>query len=150
MKKHKWLLQIAAVLLLYVLIIFTANKCAAQKESYKIVGMGCSINEMPLLIPVTTNAVFTIDEETDVVGVEVNENISYKYLLTAPINAKTVSTHKEATFAAIDPENHKYLINMRIYESGEMQITIADSAACAALVFFIQTQEVDGITAANK
>ena len=150
MKKHKWLFQVAAVIALYILLIFTCNRLAAQKESYKIVGMGVTLNEMALLIPVTTSAVFTIDEETDIVGVEVNERIAYKYLLTKPIGAENKLEFKSATFAAVDPENHKYIINMRIYTSGEMQITVADSAATAAYVFFIQTQAVDGMTAANK
>ena len=147
--KRKWILQLAGFIAAMLLFIFTVNTCAAQKESYSIVGMGCSINEMPMLIPVTTTAVFTIDEETDIVGVEVNEKIAYKYLLTGALSADDKPDWKEATFSAIDPENHKYFINMRMYDSGEIQITIGDKDARAALVFFIQTQAVDGLTTAR-
>jgi hypothetical protein len=138
------------VLFFYIGLIFLANKCAAQKESYNIIGMGCTLNNQPLLLPITTNALFTVDEENDVVSITVTENIAYMYLLTKAIGAENKLEYKSATFSAVDPDNNQYFINMRVYTSGEMQITIGDNEARAAMVFFIQTLgAVDGMTAAR-
>ena len=147
--KSIWIRQLAAIIIVFVLFIFVVNKCAAQQDSYNIVGMGCTINNTPMLIPVTTSATFTVDEETDIIGIKVSDKISYMYILIGTVDSDDNLEYKGATFSALDLHNNKYYINMRMYRSGEIQVTIGDKEARAALVFFLQVDEgVDGVTTA--
>ena len=145
--KRKWTLQLATFILMMVLFILTVNNCAARTESYKIVGIGCTINEMPMLLPITTAAVFIIDDETDIIGIKISSDVSYMYRLNKVIDTDENSRYKEATFEAIDLESHQYYINFRMYKSGEVQVTIVDTNATAAVVFFLEVNKVVDIVA---
>ena len=141
MKKHKWIFQIGLTMALYVLLIFAANKCAAEKDAYDVIGVGCVINNTPITMMVTSETVVTVDEATDIVTIFVSESQIHMYLLTDLVGRNSDSTYLGATFAAVSPDAKKYFINMQMFTDKTIQLTITDNEARTAFVLLLETPE---------
>ena len=138
--KRKWIFQLTVIIAMFALFIFTANRCAAEKDYYSIAAVGMTINQTPVFMPVTTDAIVTMDDETEIITIVVSKdkNFVYAYLLTGLIGRDSDSTSLGASFAAIDPDGKQYFINMRMFTDHTIQLTIADKDATAAFVLFLQ------------
>lgn len=148
--KHKWILQLGIIIIAMLLFIFTVNTCAAEKDFYSIVGVGCTINDTPMLLEVSSPTVVTIDGETDIVTIIASEKRLYMYLLTGIIGKDSDSAYLGATFAAVDPNGKRYIINMRMYTDKTIQLTIGDDQALAGFSLFLTVpKEHEGIQTKN-
>ena len=150
MKKYRWIFQIAAVLALYILLIFAANKCAAEKDYYSVAGIGLVVSDVPMLFDVSTPTVVTMDDETDIVSIIASPKRVYMYLITDVLTKTSDSEFLGATFAAVDPNHNKYVINMRMYVDKTIQLTICDEDGNAGFSLLLDVpDEHEGVQTKN-
>ena len=139
--KRRWILQLATMIMAMVLFIFTVNTCSAEKDYYSVVGVAVVINEVPVLLDVSSPTVVTIDNESDIVSIIASPKRAYLYLLTDVLTKDSDSAFLGATFAAVDPNHNKYIINMRMYVDDTIQLTICDAIAGAGLSLLLDVPE---------
>lgn len=148
--KRKWILQLATIIMAMALFIFTVNTCSAEKDYYSVVGVGLAVNDVPVLLDVSSPTVVTMDDENDIVSIIASPKRAYLYLLTEILSRSTDSAFLGATFAAVDPNHNKYIINFRMYVDKTIQLTIMDDQGKTGFVLLLdQPKEHYGIQTRN-
>ena len=148
--KRKWIFQLTVIIAMFVLFIFTANRCAAEKDYYSVVGVGLAVNDVPILLDVSSPTVVTMDDENDIVTIIASPKRAYLYLLTEILSRSSDSAFLGATFAAVDPNHNKYIINFRMYVDKTIQLTIMDDEGQTGFVLLLdQPEEHQGIQTRN-
>ena len=148
--KHKWILQLVTIMMALALFVITVNTCSAEKDYYSVVGVGLTVNDVPVLFDVSTPTVVTMDDENDIVSIIASQSRVYLYLITDILGKDSDSAFLGATFAAVDPNRNKYIINMRMYVDKTIQLTIMDDKGQNGFVLLLdEPEEHKGIQTRN-
>lgn len=139
--KNKWMTQLGVIIIAMLLFILTVNTCSAEKDYYSVTGFGLVVNDVPMLFDVESPTVVTMDDERDIVSIIASPERVYLYLITNILSKDSDSAFLGATFAAVDPNHNKYVINMRMYVDKTIQLTIMDDQGEAGFSLLLGAPE---------